>query len=207
MSSNEVASPIRRSANNKWPKRFALTMVIASLLYCVSGFVSLNTLTSTSTIFWLTAFNGAINLIVTGVIWLGLLVLTVAWWRRRFHEGFLLITVACLAIGTFVLATARDAYLGTATLNGQVYYLSWHEDSDSNWLTASLCGCNSSRVACQCHDFYRAYSPIISVVFSVTADDATNELTVKLNDKILYVYGPSPRCYEQPEIIDYCINK
>lgn len=207
MSSNEVASPIQHSAINKWPKRFAVTMVIASVLYCGSGFVSLNTLNNTLTIFWLTAFNDTVNLVVTGVIWLGLFALTTAWWRRRFHEGFLLVIITCLAIGTFVLATARDSYLGTATLNGQVYYLSWHEDLDSNWLTASLCGCNSSRVACQCHDFYRAYSPIISVTFSLTADDMANELTVKLNDRILYVYGSSPRCYEQPEIIDYCINK
>lgn len=181
-------------------------MVIASAAYCGLEYLSLSHFDSEANLFWLSAFNGRANLVFTAVFWLGLLMLAAVWRRWRFHAAYLLAASAGLVMGGFWLLL-NPTYLGTATLKGHPYDLTENYDWYSKWYAYSLCGCDGSGGACQCHNFYNAYSPIIPLEFSLTANDATSELEVRLNDSVLYIYGSAPRCYKPAGIIGYCVSQ
>ncbi len=171
------------------------------------GCVSLVALQNRLVLHWLAALNSNVHLIAISVLWLGLLILTVRWLQKRLNLGLLLVAAICLVFGTGLFYLAQTHYLGTARLNGQTYYLVDNYDWYSRWYTYSLCECGGSSITCQCQDFYAAYSPIIDTTFLLVTDTAANKLEVKLNNKVLYEHGASSRCYQQPGLIGYCLEK
>ncbi len=200
-------STVSNQRTMKWPKRLAVIVVVVSILYCAMGCVSLATLQDHLVLYWLAALEDNVHLMIIGVLWLGLLTLTVCWLQKRLDLGWLLVAATCLAFGTVLLYLAQTPYLDTAKLNGQVYYLVDNYDWYSRWHTYSLCECGGSSITCQCQDFYTAYSPIIVTTFSLTADATANRLEVKLNNKVLYEHGASPHCYQQADLIGHCLEK
>lgn len=182
----------------------ALSLIIASVLFCGLSFLSLWKVESQISLLWLSILNGNANLIVAFLIWAALVL---SWLQWRFGASFVIFIAFILLIGTFLLFVKRESYLGGIALNKNQYHLISKYDWDYRWYTYSLCECNSMNLACRCHDFYGMYSPIISVNFSLEANEITEGVVVRLNSDPIYEFGNlSEECYPHSEVIDVCYD-
>jgi hypothetical protein len=122
---------------------------------------------------------------------------------------FLVLSVFLIAVGAAKYVSQGPYSLaGTAVLDKQTYHLIKASQFPEEKFILSLCECEISSLACQCHEFYTYSSPTVGTDFSLVPDKAAGEMQVWLNGKLLYAYGSLPRCYAQrPLIIDACIDK
>lgn len=130
--------------------------------------------------------------------------------RSRLGPGLFVVLSALLIATGAAKYVSQGPYslLGTAVLDKWTYHLVKASQFPEERFTLSLCECEISSLACQCHEFYTYSSPTVGTDFSLVPDKAAGGMQVRLNGKLLYAYGPSPRCYAQRiSIRDACINK
>jgi hypothetical protein len=122
---------------------------------------------------------------------------------------FVLLSAFLIAAGA-VKYVSQGPYslVGSAVLDKWSYHLVKVGQFPEERFTFSLCQCEISSLACQCHEFYTYQSPTVTTDFSLVPDKGAGEMQVWLNGKLLYAYGSLPRCYAQrPLIMDACINQ
>ncbi len=130
--------------------------------------------------------------------------------RSRLAAGlFVVLSVILIAAGAVKYVSQGPYSLaGTSVMDKWTYHLVKAGQFPEERFTFSLCQCEISSLACQCHEFYTYSSPTVGADFSLVSDKAAGEMQVWLNGKLLYAYGALPRCYAQrPLLIDACINK
>ncbi len=130
--------------------------------------------------------------------------------RSRLAAGLFVALSALLIVAGAVKYVSQGPYslVGTAVLDKWTYNLIKASEFPEEKFTFSLCECEISSLACQCHEFYTFSSPTAATDFSLVPDKGAGEMQVWLNGKLLYAYGASPRCYAQrPLIMDACLDK
>jgi hypothetical protein len=122
---------------------------------------------------------------------------------------FVLLSVLLIGAGAAkYVSQGPYSFVGTSVMDKWSYHLIRANEFPEERFTFSLCQCEISTLACRCHEFYTYQSPTVGTDFSLVADRGAGEMQVRLNGKLLYAYGSSPRCYSQrPLIMDACINQ
>jgi len=127
-------------------------------------------------------------------IWAGLAVSLIGVVLTRLHWKYailLLLNMGLVCAGT-LSAFFGATHLNSAQLGEHQYHLARYLDSHGLW-RYKLCECDNTGSWCDCHFFYRnSYhrEPTAMIV-----DNTAHELHIQIGGKLVYTYGPQPRCH------------
>jgi len=145
-------------------------------------------------LYWPKIINFAWAFLFLADLGFSLLILMVVRIFWKFPTLLLLGAMLFTVVGTFLwFSVGNLTHIDSVTLNGYEYHLVLKEDEQ--WDNFALCQCDASGLFCRCHTFYGIYRSLPSTA-QLFVDNVTDEIKVKVDQNVVYVYGNPSKCYK-----------
>lgn len=174
--------------------RLGYVLLLSAALYCAWGLMSFVAGRGVPVLYWLVVSGPEAFYALLALAWTGVIAMAIARLRWN-YPTIILITVATLVfIGTILAYCGVMSHLDSAAFEGRIYHLAANAGPQST--TYVLCACDASGIICNCRGVYADYTLDRKGPESLVVDEVAHELQVRLWGNVVYVDGPSPRCYE-----------
>jgi hypothetical protein len=186
---------IHQTTPAKWPKKFALVVLLLSVIWCAWSISNFNSMRDdVDILYWPKIVNFDLVFLSLAALGLSLLILMIVRVNWKFPTLILLGAIFFSVAGVFLwFSVGNLAHVGSVTMNGHEYHLALKQDEQ--WDEFTLCQCDASGLFCRCHTFYGIYRSLPSTA-QLFVDGTTNELKVKVDENVVYVYGNPSKCYK-----------